>query len=217
MSGFSRTDYLRIKWSFVALALSVALGGGMFTGLSALDERANTDLRRTRAAYDDAVLKVTQIEQEEASIRQNIVQYQEIAAAGLVEGENRLQMREHFVVLWAEHSLFPITLEIGEQQSLPIKYGELDGKKVDDPGRPIALQISEITFSLPLLHENDLNNLLNFMVTQPELVQPQRCSLEANGGNQRNYLRLGQHFRAECILSWYTFRIDDASTETTNE
>ena len=211
MSELTRSDYLRIKWPILALLVSIAFAGTLFAGLRALDERAARDLRTARSAFDNAQEKVDDIAEEEASIRANIVQFQQIAKDHLIEGEDRLQMREHFALLRSMYALFPISLQIGEQTVIPIQYGELDGKKVDDPGRPISLEVSNISFSLPLLHENDFVNLMNYMMAQPELLQPLSCDLKSTDGREPNYLRLSQHFNASCLMTWYTFHIDDSA------
>ena len=211
MSEFTRSDLLRIKWPFVALLGSIAVGIGIFAGLRLLDQRAAADLRSARQAFDDAQERVEKIAQEEATIRANMDEYRLIEASGAVRSEDRLQMDEYFARLRSEYNLFPISVTKSSQRSLVLEYGALDGERVPEPGRPIVLGISDIGFSLPLLHENDLTELLDGLLAQPELLQPRSCLVSANNGNNRNYLRLGQHFTASCILEWYTFRIDETA------
>jgi len=209
MSEFTRADYLRIKWSFVALAGSLVVGISLFAGLRMLNEKAATRLRDTRADYDEARQKLDKISQEKATILANIDRYQVIKESGMVGQEDRLQMFEHFGVLRSKYALFPIPLDIVAQNPLPIAYGELDGKKVDNPGRQIVLQVSNINFKLPLLHENDLAQLLNGLLAQPEVLQVQNCSLSNRSRSEQNVPRLGQNQSAECNLVWYSFRFED--------
>lgn len=211
MSELTRSDYLRIKWPFVALLASMIFGAGLFGGIRLLDQRASADLRTARTAQQEAQEKVDKIEQEEIAIRANIDDYSLIDNAGLTKGEDRLQMLEHFAQLRARFSLFPVSIEVSEQSALPIAYGELSGGKVDNPGRPVSLQTSNIVFSLPLLHENDLAHLLNGLLEQPELLQVRNCLLTARSGSNTDYVRLGQHFTASCEMAWYTFHIDETA------
>ncbi len=211
MSEFTRTDYLRIKWPFIGLLGSIALGISIFAGLRLLDQRAAADLRNAREDFNDAEERVEKIAQEEATIRANMDEYKLIESGGAVHNEDRLQMDEYFARLRREYNLFPISVSKSSQRSLLLEYGELDGERVAEPGRPIMLDISDIGFSLPLLHENDLAELLDGLLLQPELLQPRSCLLTANGGNNPNYLRLGQHFNATCTLEWYHFRIDETA------
>jgi hypothetical protein len=217
MSEFTRVDFLRIKWSLLAVVGSLALIGGLFAGIRTLDQGAARDLQRARTDFNNAEEKVELIELEKTSILSNLQHYQDINQAGLLLGEDRLLMREHFAQLRNQQALFPINYELSKQSSLPLKYGELDGDSVDDPGRPIAVQTSELEFSLALLHENDFFNLLNYLMEQPELLQIQRCSLAASGRRPDGYARLGQHFNASCLLLWYTFHIDETLAEDDSE
>ena len=61
MSEFTRSDYLRIKWSFVAITASLMLGIGLFAGLKVLNDKAATQLRLDHTAYDEARQKVDKI------------------------------------------------------------------------------------------------------------------------------------------------------------
>ena len=208
MSLLTRSDYLRIKWPVVALLGSLLLGGGIFGGLQLLDKAASADLQRARASFNDADERVVEIEQEEASVRANLEEFRRIETTNVLRVEDRLQMQEYFAELRAEHNLFPITLSQAEQKVLPIGYDELGDKEGNQRGRPVSLLISNLEFALPLLHENDLTNLLSGLAANPELLQLNRCVLTA-GGSARNYVQLGQHFDAACTMAWYSFRIDE--------
>ena len=217
MSEFTRSDYLRIKWPFIALLGSIALGVSIFAGLRLVDQRAAAELRTAREDFNDAEERVEKIALEEATIRANMGEYQLIETGGAVRNEDRLQMDEYFARLRSEFNLFPINVSKSSQRSLLLEYGELDGERVQEPGRPISLGISDVGFSLPLVHENDLAELLDGLLAQPELLQPRSCLLTANGGDNPNYLRLGQHFNATCLLEWYHFRIDETEADGERE
>lgn len=209
MKEFSRSDYLRIKWSFVALTASLAVGIGLFAGLRMLNEKAVKQLQQATTTYNDAKQKVEKISQEDASIRANIGQYQIIKDTGMVGPEDRLQMQENFTSIRAQYNLFPITYILHSQNILPLRYGELDGKKVDNPGRPISIQVTDIDFKLPMLHENDLANLLTGLQSRPEFLQVHDCKITSNIARNKIVLRLAQHLNAECLLTWYTFHIGE--------
>ena len=210
MSEFTRADYLRIKWPFVALACSLMVGIGLFAGLRVLNEKAVTQLQSARTNYDDARQKVDKISQEEATIRANIGRYQGIKESGMVGEKDMLQMQELFGKLRSEHALYVIQETIGAQSPLPIAYGELDNKRVDNPGRQVVLQVSNINFTLSLLHENDFAQLLNGLLSQPEVLQIQNCSLSNKSRSEQSLLRLGPHLGGECSLVWYTFSFEEA-------
>jgi hypothetical protein len=209
MSEFTRSDYLRIKWPFVALAASLMVGIGLFAGLKVLNQKALTQLQQATTANQNAHQNVDKISLEEATIRANSDRYKNIKTAGTVGEEDRLQMQELFGTLRSQNNLFPIPMTIATQIRFPLKYGELDNSTVNDPGRPIVLQISNISFKMLLLHENDFANLLNGLLSQPEFLQIQSCTLGNKTRSEQSFRQLGQHLSAECVLSWYTFYIDD--------
>lgn len=208
MSEFTRSDMLRIKWSFVAMAVSIMVIIGLFAGAKALDTKATKALAEARADNQKWQEKLDKFSQEKESIIRNKDSYRVIEAAGLVGQEDRLQMYEHFQQLRADYNLSTIAPTVGKQTVVLLPYGVLDGKRVDKPGRPISLQLSNINFKMSLLHENDLANLLNGLLSQRELLQPHSCTLDTRSKTDRIFLRLGNNIAADCTLTWYSFRID---------
>jgi hypothetical protein len=208
MSEFTRSDMLRIKWSFVAMTVSIMAIIGLFAGLKALDTRATKTLAEARADNQKWQEKLDKFSQEKESIIRNKDRYQIIKQGNIVGQEDRLQMYEHFQQLRADYNLSTIEPTISKQAVVLLPYGVLDGKRVDKPGRPISLQISNVAFKLSLLHENDIANLLNGLLSQREFLQLHSCSLDSKAKTDRIFLRLGNNIAAECSLSWYSFRID---------
>lgn len=208
MNGLRKSDYLRLKWPILALVASIVIGLGLYATLSAADASATRALNLARAELDFAQSRVDRIEEEESTIREYIGHYQEISRLGVLGGEDRLQLLERFAALRETHGLFPIDIEIAGQKKLPLQYGELSGKPVGEPGRPVAVQVSAVNFTLPLLHENDLSNLLAGLLEGSELIQAQTCTISASSVDSVDYLRLGQHFNAGCSLAWYTLSIE---------
>ena len=212
MNELTRQDYLRIKWSFVAILGSILICVGIFALARTFDTRATAALKTARTAFDEAKQKVDKISEEEATIKANIGKFAEIRDARLVGKTDRLQINEYFSELRAEHNLSPISFSVGKEAQLSLVYGAFDGKKPDKPGRPISLNVSPVTFKLPLLHEQDLAKLLNGLLGKPEFLQTQMCKINNLGKTGVNSLRLGQNLDAECSLAWYSFQIDETKT-----
>lgn len=202
-SEFRKDDYWRVKWPMASVALSLVLCGSVFFGLTTLDAAAATELRRARAELDEARQAVDKIEEEEATIIAYIGNYRQMEQEGIVEPEDRLQFQEAIAELHSTFNLFPVSVNFGGQAPLPLQYPQ--GRT--EPGRAIVLQTSLVELSLPLLHENDLANLLLTLVEGPGLLQPLSCLLEANNNRAQNYIYLARHFRAACSLNWYTFQL----------
>lgn len=203
---FTRDDYWRVKWPLVSLALSVIVCGGLFVGLNTLDKSAQVELRNARNALSDARNALNDIEQEEATIVEYIGRYRQIEREGIFSAEDRLQFQETLAELRSEFKLFPVNLELGLQTALPLEYPV--GRT--GPGRDIALQTSRVEVRLPLLHENDLANLLEALLDARDLLQPVSCTLTMNRSGTRTFIYLAQHFTATCALNWYTFRLPPA-------
>jgi hypothetical protein len=201
-SEFRKEEYWLVKWPLLTLALSLMLSAGLLSGLNYLDSAAATDLRRARSDLDDARDRVDKIEEEEATIIEYIGRYREMAQDGVVAPEDRLQFQEEILEFRSLYSLFPVGLNIEGQKSLPLEFP--DGRT--ERGREIVLNTSLVELNLPLLHENDLANLLLSIVNGPGLFQPLSCSLSLNG-RTTNFIFLAQHFDAACSLHWYSFKL----------
>lgn len=200
---FTKDDYWRVKWPLVSLALGLILSGGLLVGLNTLDSTAQASLRDARNALSDARNALNDIEQEEATIVEYIGRYQQMEQDGALAAEDRLQFQETLAELRSEFKLFPVNLDFGPQTALPLEYPV--GRT--GPGREILLQTSRVELRLPLLHENDLANLLNALLDAPGLLQPVSCTLDVNRTGTNSFIYLAQHFSAACALDWYTFRL----------
>jgi len=202
-SEFKKDDYWLLKWPLLSLALSLIISGSLLFGLSAVDTAADAELRRARSRLDEARNAVDKIEEEEATIVEYLGRYRVIEQEGAVAPEDRLQFQETIAELRSQFDLFPVNLNIHGQKALPLQYP--DGGSGD--GREILLQTSIIDFTLPLLHENDLANLVQSLLAGPGLLQPLACTISANSTDVDSYIYLAQHFDASCSLNWYTFRL----------
>lgn len=200
---FKKDDYWRIKWPLVSLALGLVVSGALLVGLNTLDATALVDLRNARNALSDARNALNDIEQEEATIIEYLGRYRQMEQEGMLAAEDRLQFQETLAELRSEYKLFPVSLDFGLQTAVPLEYPP--GRT--GPGREIALQTSRVELRLPLLHENDLSNLMLALLDEPGLLQPLSCTLDVNRTGANTFIYLGQHFQATCALNWYTFRL----------
>lgn len=203
LSEFKREDYLHLKWHMVLLAICIAVIGALFFFINKLNFDATRQLNIARGDMSSAQTALDQIEQEEATINEYIGRYRDIDAAGIVASGDRLGMQEKFAQIRAQYSLFPIQLDISGQSLFILPYDPA----IAQPGQPVALQTSAIKTSIPLLHENDLSNFLNSLLSGPELLVTESCSIESGSRDSRDFLRLGQHMNASCSFNWYTFAV----------
>jgi hypothetical protein len=201
-SEFKKEEYWLIKWPLVSLVFSLILCGGLLVGLNTVNATAATELRRARSDLDEAREALDKIEEEEATIIEYIGRFQEIEQDGVVTAEDRLQFQERLLEISDQFNLFPVGLIIQGQTALPLEYAA--GR---ERGREIILNTSLVELNLPMLHENDLANLLLSLMDGPGLLQPLTCSITPNNTNTTSFIYLARHFNAACTLNWYTFKL----------
>jgi hypothetical protein len=207
LSALKKEDYLRLKWHFVLLVLSLALAGGAFAFSTQLQNEATRQLNIARSDMNGAQSRLEQLEQEGDMLGRYRERYREIEATGISRPGDRLAMQENFAQIRSRFNLFPIQLQIGGQSAFVLPYDP----SVQDPGAPVLLLTSEIVAALPLLHEDDLTNLLASLQDSDDLLLATGCSLQTSNRNARDYLQLGQHLNASCNFLWYTFQVQEAT------
>jgi hypothetical protein len=202
-SEFKKEEYWLIKWPLFSLVFSLVLCGGLLFGLNTVDAAAASDLRRARSTLDEAREALDKIEEEEATIIEYIGRYRQMEQDGVVTAEDRLQFQERLLEIRDQFNLFPVGLNIQGQTALPLQYPEGRAER----GREIVLNTSLVQLNLPMLHENDLANLLLSLMDGPGLLQPLSCSISSNNTDTTSFIYLARHFNAACTLNWYTFKL----------
>ena len=210
LSELKKEDYLSLRWHFVLLLLCLGLPSAAFIFNQQLHREAERQLALARSNLEDARDRLERLERDEALLHEYPVRYREIEAAGLTRPGDRLAMQEQFAQIRSRFNLFPIQLQIGGQTSSALPYNPPS----QTPDIPVLLQTSEITASLPLLHEDDFTRLLTSLRTLDDLLLATSCKIQASGQGDpaaRSYQQLGQHLHADCSFLWYTFEVQEAS------
>jgi len=197
-----KEDLAWLKWWLVLLAicLSIAIGGYW----SALYYRG--ELRQlefgTRSNFDILLQEVTQIEESEQIIVENIDRFNSLAANGLLDEEDRVSLLEDIQRIRDNFRLFPIDVEIREQTSRTLDYEE----GVEFPEEFISVRSSTIAVRLPLLHEEDLTRFLNAFLGAGRLMVTTSCTITDSAISPEDELEIVAHQIASCSFIWYTFR-----------
>lgn len=202
-----KEDYLNLKWHFVLLLLCLGLASAAFVISHQMHSEAERQLALARSDLDSARDRLERLERDEDMLAEYRERYREIEAIGVTRPGDRVAMQEQFAQFRARFNLFPIELQIGVQTSFVLPYNTA----IQDPGAPVLLQTSEITASLPLLHEDDFARLLTSLRSIDDLLLAKSCSMQSSersgAGAARNYQQLGQHLRADCSFLWYTLEV----------
>lgn len=197
-----REDLAWLRWWLVLLAicLSIAIGGYW----AALYYRG--EVRRlefgTRSNFDTILQEVTQIEESERIIVENIDRFNLLAANRLMDEEDRVSLLADIGRIRDNFRLFPIDVEIREQTSHMLDYPE----DVEFPEEFISIRSSAITVRLPLLHEEDLTRFLNEFLNTGRLMVTTSCRITDAGLGPEDALEIVAHQLASCGFIWYTFR-----------
>ena len=199
-----RQDAMLLRWQLILLSvLTVSVLVAWLTALYLRDENRRTEVAY-QANYDNIRLELEQIEQAEATIRQYIDDYSVMAANGVLDEENRVALLEDFSRIRTRHRLFPLDVEIREQQRIQLEFPpEVDTSTLDES---MSLRFSLVQLRAPLLHEGDFINLMGELLRTGRLVVVDRCSLRETLTESAAFFEVVEHLVADCDLYWYTLR-----------
>jgi hypothetical protein len=202
-------DLAWLKWWLVLLGISLAIAvGGYWAAGYYL-----SDVRRLEfgaiSNYELIMQEVTQIEDSERIIVENIDRFNAMAADGLLAEEDRVALLEDVRRIRDRFRLFPIDVEIREQTSHLLDYEE----GVEFPEEFISVRSSTVMVRLPLLHEEDLTRFLNAFLNTGRLLVTTSCTVTASSVDPDDALEVMVHQIANCDFIWYTFRRELPSEE----
>ena len=198
MAAISSQDIKRLRVSLILLAVFVALGAGaVYASLKYLEQATKTRMAAL-AAKKDVMGKLAKVSDEEKELREKLARYLALDARGIIGQEHRLDWIEQVRRTEKDRKLFKIDYELSPQQPIDRGVATPSGSGVD-------VLNSRMKFTMPLLHEGDLLNLLTDLTA-----------------NVKAYLRLNSciltrtpqpaergpmpQLKAECELDWITLR-----------
>ncbi|MCH7816851.1 MAG: hypothetical protein IIC60_09820 [Proteobacteria bacterium] len=197
-----KDDLLWLKWPLILLA--VVLSVAISSYVSAFYFR--NDMQRQEfdafSAFDLLSGQVREIESAERIIVNNIDRFNSMAATSLMDEENRVDLLEEIRAIREEHQLFPIGVEIQEQNRILLSYTS----DIEFPDEQISLRSSQIQIRLPLLHEEDLARFLADFLGGDRLIVSNRCTINETVIAEDNFLEIREHQLAICDFYWYTLR-----------
>jgi hypothetical protein len=205
-----REDLDWLKWWLVLLAICLAIAiGGYWASLYYRGEMRRLEFG-TRSNFDLILQEVTQIEESEQIIVDNIDRFNSLAANRLLDEEDRVSLLEDVRRIRDNFRLFPIDVEIREQASHMLDYEE----SVEFPEEFISIRSSVVLVRFPLLHEEDLTRFLSSFLNAGRLMLTTSCTITASSVDPTEALEVIAHQIASCDFIWYTFRRELPSEET---
>lgn len=204
-----RKDLAWLKWWLILLALCFAIAiGGYWAALY-----YRSDMRRlemgTRTNFDVITQEVTQIEESERIIVENIDRYNALVSNGLLGEEDRVALLEDIRRIRNRFRLFPIDVEVREQSSRVLDYPE----SVENAEEQISVRATTVLLRIPLLHEEDLTRFLGAFLNAGRLMVTSTCAITASTTDSAGSLDIVQRQMANCEFIWYTFRRETPSLD----
>lgn len=195
-------DVFWLRWPLIFLGLSVCMAIGVWWTASSYRNSMQREELNTLGQLDLLTGQVREIEEAERIIVDNIDRFNSMVDRGLLEEENRVALLDEIAAIRNRYDLYPITIEIGEQDRILIPYRT----EVDFPEEQVTLRASAINLQLPLLHEGDLTRLLERLLASGRLLVVDSCSMRYALETEELFMTLVPHQMATCDLVWYTFR-----------
>lgn len=202
-------DVLWLKWPLVLLLFVIAAAIALWWTASAYQDQMRQAEFNALSDLELLSAQVQEIEEAEQIIVNNIGVYEEMEARGLLANEDRVALLDDITSLRARYNLYPISVDIFEQDRVLIPYRT----EVNFPEEQISLRSSRIQLQLPLLHEGDLARLLEGLMYSDRMIVIEECSITDALDSEFDKLTLVQHQLAACSLIWYSFRREPYNDE----
>ncbi len=197
-----KDDIMWLKWPLVLLVLVFIVAISSY--VSAIYFRNDMQRQELNARSNLELIsgQVHEIESSESIIVSNIDRFNSMVANSILDEENRVDLLEEIREIREKHQLFPISVDIREQERLLLTYAS----DVELPEEQISLRSSSIQIQLPLLHEEDLTRFLADFLGSGRLMFINRCNIASLAVSEADLLELVQHQLATCEFYWYTLR-----------
>lgn len=197
----TRADLAWLKWWLVLLGLCLAIAiGGYWSALYYRTEMSRLELG-TRSNFDVIIQEVTQIEESERIIVENIDRYNELVRYQIMGTEDRVSLLEDISRIRNRFLLYPIDVEVSERSQRVLEYGE----EIEIPEEQIVMHSSFVRLRIPLLHEEDLTRFLNAFLNAGRLMVTTSCAINSSETSASISLELIERQIADCEFIWYTF------------
>jgi len=195
-------DILWLKWPLVFLGLAILVVVALYIGSSLYRDEVRLQAANASANLEVISGQVSDIEESERVIIENIDRYNTMVANSVLDDEDRVGLLEEISNIRDKYQLFPIAVEISEQERILLPYPP----EVEFPDEQISLRSSQVRIRLPLLHEEDLVRFLSDFMGQERLMVNNRCVIGESPVEDDNNFEVVEHQVATCEFYWYTLR-----------
>ena len=195
---------LRVPLVVLATTILIAIGIVYFSGIM-LDQAKTTRTQR-EAQLREARLRIQNADEEKERIVRYVGGYQQLARAGLVGEEQRINWLDSLRIANQEAQIFGVEYDIGAQK--PYTYAQ-----EFDPGK-LMLQESLMHLKFRLLHEEDLLRFFRSLAHQGGgFFTLDQCQVRRPNSKEDKGLHFQTNLTAECEVRWLTINPPIAAPE----
>jgi hypothetical protein len=195
----TRDDFKHLQTPLIVAVVLVAIGAATVAAMYQWTARVRLQNVSAQMSRHDAGGRLARATEEEREISLNILQYRRLAERGIIGEERRLDWIERLASIKTSRRLFDIHYEIAQQR-------RLDNTATSGP----VIMVSKMDLTLPLLHEEDLFNLLGDLHATPRgYFQVKKCSISRSAPTDRKLL--APTLAAGCELDFFTIREPEAT------
>ncbi|PCJ26399.1 MAG: hypothetical protein COA96_05195 [SAR86 cluster bacterium] len=195
-------DLQWLKWWILLLLFAITVSTAIYWGAFYYQGEMRRLENGILTDFDVISQEIRQIESSERIIVENIDRFNTMTANQIMADEDRVSLLEDIRNIRNKYQLFPIDVDVREQNSQPLLYEE----GIDYPDEDISLRSSIVQIRLPLLHEEDLTRFLADFLNTGRLMVSNECTIVATLLDGRNLLEFVEHQVATCEFTWYTLR-----------
>ncbi|HMW18834.1 MAG TPA: hypothetical protein PKN13_02985 [Accumulibacter sp.] len=189
---FGADDFNKVRTSLLAAVVMILIGG--LTVYYTADSRRQARLAQTTSAkrLAEADAKLKQVSIEENEVKQKSQTFRQLQERGIIGEEQRLEWVELLKDIRANRRLLDLEYEISPQRML-------EGTNTGE----YSFYASAMKLQIKLLHEEDLDRLLNDLRSQAKaLIMVRSCHVSRLPTRSEEHANL----QADCEIDWVTLR-----------
>lgn len=161
-----------------------------------------SEFRAHHGKFRDASRKYLSVDQDERAIEEHYPRFVELYRRGVIGDEHRLSWVEALRGASDALALPSLSYDIEAQRPYAPDFAANTGA--------FDLRMSRMRLGLGLLHEGDLERLLDLLAQRADgLYSVRACDLKRSADANRS----GAHLSAECVLEWYTLELRGSRVE----
>ena len=189
----AREDFKHLGLPMALAVVLIAIGATCVVLTESWLDEARIGRQAAAKSSAEAQKKVEQVSDEEREIKQNMVWYARMAARGMVDQENRLDLIDSIAKIKSARKLFEIRYNIDAQK--PLSYPGIA------PAGNIDLVASRMKLDMQLLHEEDLLKFLSDLEAAAlSHIAVRRCTFNRIERGPAQALSAVPHLSSSCEL-----------------